>query len=47
MDRKGTFNYVVNQGHEFFPGGVPAGDHVLQATGAGGQRAEAQFRVDN
>jgi serine/threonine protein kinase len=47
VDRKGTFNYVVNQRHEFFPGGVPAGDHVLEATGAGGQRAEAQFRVGN
>jgi serine/threonine protein kinase len=45
VDRQGTFNYVVNQRHELFPAGLPAGDHVLEATGVGGQRAEARFSV--
>ena len=45
-DRQGTFNYVVNQRHEFFPGGLPSGTHSAQATGAGGQQAVANFRVD-
>jgi hypothetical protein len=44
-DKRGTFNYVVNQRHEFFSGGLPPGNHVVRATGAGGQQAEARFSV--
>ena len=44
-DRRGTFNYAVNEAHEFFPGALPPGVYQLVATGAGGRRAQASFRV--
>jgi Protein kinase domain len=44
-DSAGTFNYAINQDHEFFRGGLPAGIYTVLITGAGGIRAEARFRV--
>ena len=44
-DRAGSFNHVVNQGREFFPGTLPVGTHVLEVTGAGHQ-FRTEFRVD-
>jgi Protein kinase domain len=45
VDQKGTFNYAVNQGHEFFPRGIPPGVYHVVVTGPGGRRARAQFQV--
>lgn len=46
-DRKGTFNYAINQSHEFFPGTLPLGSHRVVATPAGSRapKAEAGFHV--
>ena len=44
-DKKGAFNYTLNQGQQMFPIGLPVGRHTVTATGAGGQRAEASFSV--
>lgn len=46
-DRKGTFNYAINQGHEFFPGPLAVGGHRVAATLAGRSkpRAETTFVV--
>lgn len=35
-DRLGTFNYAINQGHEFFAGVIPPGTYLVAVTGAGG-----------
>jgi len=45
VDLKGTFNYAVNQGHEFFPRRIPPGVYHVVVTGPGGRRARAQFQV--
>ncbi|MQY09059.1 serine/threonine-protein kinase [Actinomadura macrotermitis] len=47
-DRAGTFNYGVNQGGEFHPGGLPPGRHRISALVPGGGRppVTASFRVD-
>ncbi len=44
-DRLGTFNYAINQGHEFFAGVIPPGTYLVVVTGAGGRRAHARFHV--
>jgi serine/threonine protein kinase len=44
VDLAGTFNYAVNQDHEFFPGPIPAGEYTAVAR-VGGVRAEASFHV--
>jgi hypothetical protein len=44
-DDAGTFNYAINQDHEFFRGGLPIGVYTVLITGAGGARAEARFMV--
>jgi Protein kinase domain len=44
-DSAGTFNYAINQDHEFFRGGLPVGTYTVLITGAGGIRAEARFVV--
>jgi hypothetical protein len=46
VDMKGTFNYAVNQGHEFFPRQMPPGVYHLVVTGPGGRRARASFQVN-
>jgi hypothetical protein len=46
-DRAGSFNYTVNQAHEFFPGTLPLGDYVVTVAGeryAGGPASlQARF----
>ena len=44
-DDAGTFNYAINQDHEFFPGGLPVGTYTVRITAAGGHSAEARFLV--
>jgi hypothetical protein len=45
VDAAGTFNYTINQNHEFFHGGLPLGEYTVLITGPGGIRAEARFLV--
>jgi serine/threonine protein kinase len=47
VDRLGTFNYAINQGHEFFAGKIPAGSYQVVVTGSGQRHAAARFRVDS
>jgi protein kinase-like protein len=44
VDLQGTFNYAINQGHEFSRG-IPPGVYDVVVTGPGGRRARAQFQV--
>jgi hypothetical protein len=46
VDQKGTFNYAVNQQHEFFPQRIPPGVYHVVVTGPGGRRAGARFLVN-
>ncbi|GAA3209072.1 serine/threonine-protein kinase [Actinocorallia longicatena] len=39
VDRKGTFNYAVNQNHEFWRGALPEGNHIVTVTGKAGHRS--------
>jgi hypothetical protein len=43
-DNRGTFNYVINQDHEF-PGGLRPGVYTVRVTDAAGARSEARFSV--
>ena len=43
-DLAGNFNYVINEGHEFFRGGIPAG-HYRVVVSAGGFITRASFTV--
>jgi hypothetical protein len=46
VDQAGTFNYAVNQQHEFFRGPIPAGTYqVLAGLPGGGRKLEASFSV--
>jgi hypothetical protein len=45
VDLQGTFNYAINQGHEFFARGIPPGVYDVVVTGPGGHRARVQFQV--
>ena len=44
VDRMGTFNYAIDQGHVFFAGPIPAGTYHVLVTGARGRHATATFR---
>jgi hypothetical protein len=44
-DLLGTFNYAINQDHEFLPGGLPNGVYTIRVTDAEGARATARFSV--
>jgi len=44
VDEAGTFNYAINQDHEFFRGGLPPGTYRVVVT-AHGARATASFIV--
>jgi len=46
VDLQGTFNYAVNQGHEFFPRQIPPGVYEVVVTGSGGRRAQVRFQVN-
>ncbi len=45
VDLKGTFNYAVNQGHEFFPRQLPPGVYHILVTAPGARHARASFQV--
>jgi hypothetical protein len=45
VDEAGTFNYAINQDHEFFRRGLPAGTYQVVVTAPGGIRARASFSV--
>jgi serine/threonine protein kinase len=38
VDQAGTFNYVVNQSHEFFTGNIPPGKHHVTVTLSGSSK---------
>src|SRR5215475_5184817 len=44
VDSDGTFNYAINQGHEFFPRQISSGRHTVTVTAATGLRAESCVR---
>jgi serine/threonine protein kinase len=47
-DRRGTFNYAVNQNHEFYPGRLPPGGHEVMAQAvSGGPKVSVAFQVNN
>ncbi|HEY4702434.1 MAG TPA: hypothetical protein VIH64_11120, partial [Streptosporangiaceae bacterium] len=46
VDPVGTFNYVFDQDHLFFRGGMPIGSYQVVVTGSGDRRATVKFRVD-
>jgi serine/threonine protein kinase len=47
VDFAGTFNYVINQSHEFFAGKIPPGRHRVMVTVAGaGRPMDAEFTVN-
>ena len=45
VDMEGTFNYVVDQGHHFFPGLIPPGAYTAVASEPGMPSARASFEV--
>ena len=45
VDRDGSFNYAINQDHEFFAGVLPAGIYTIRASDAAGASAQARFEV--
>jgi serine/threonine protein kinase len=47
VDFGGTFNYVINQGHEFYSGKIPAGAHHVTVTVSGVRQMGAAFTVNN
>lgn len=44
-DRGGTFNYAINQDHEFVAGALPAGTYTVRVSDAAGASAVARFEV--
>jgi serine/threonine protein kinase len=44
-DLAGSFNYAINQDHEFAAGKLPPGVYHVVVTGGGGQRATVSFDV--
>jgi len=45
VDMEGTFNYVIDQGHHFFPGQIPPGTYTAVASEPGVPSARATFEV--
>ena len=45
VDRKGTFNYAINQNHEFFRGQIPPGTYEIVVTESGGPQKRTSFEV--
>jgi serine/threonine protein kinase len=48
IDYAGTFNYAINQSHEFYPGKIPPGSHqvVVRVSGQAGE-LKTTFNVNN
>ena len=46
VDREGTFNYAIDQGHHFFPGPIPAGTYRAVVTAPGAGSVSASFEVN-
>ncbi len=46
VDQDGTFNYALNQAHDFYRGSIPPGTYTVRATDANGVSAQARFMVD-
>ncbi len=44
-DSVGTFNYTINEDHEFFAGGIPPGFYTVRVIGTDGASAQARFVV--
>jgi hypothetical protein len=44
-DAAGSFNYTINQSHEFRRGMLPPGAYRVTVTGSGGQRATVTFDI--
>jgi hypothetical protein len=44
-DQAGSFNYAVNQDHEFFAGALPPGTYTIRVSDAAGAIAQARFQV--
>jgi hypothetical protein len=44
-DLTGTFNYAIDQGHEFFRGPLPPGLYRVVVTSSAGGRASVRFGV--
>jgi hypothetical protein len=47
VDRAGSFNYAINQDHEFRPGLLAQGTYKVVVTGPGGQQASLKFEIHN
>ena len=47
VDRAGSFNYAINQDHEFRPGLLAQGTYKVLVTGTGGQHATVKFEIRN
>jgi serine/threonine protein kinase len=47
VDFGGTFNYVINQGHEFYAGKIPPGSHRVTVTVSGVPQMGAAFTINN
>ncbi|MCW2932818.1 MAG: serine/threonine protein kinase, partial [Actinomycetia bacterium] len=45
VDGEGTFNYAIDQGHEFFRGAIPIGTYTAVASTPDGSSASASFEV--
>jgi hypothetical protein len=45
VDGRGTFNYAINQNHEFFRGPLPPGIYQIVVTESGGPQKRTSFRV--
>jgi hypothetical protein len=45
VDNDGTFNYALNQDHDFFPGSIPPGTYTVRVTDPAGTSAQARFEV--
>ena len=44
-DNAGTFNYAVDQGHQFFAGPIPVGKYRVIVTGPGHHQVQVPFQV--
>jgi hypothetical protein len=45
VDGAGAFNYTIDQGHAFYPGPIPVGQHYVVVTGATGRPLSTSFVV--